>query len=45
MRLWKSLTGDLDEIVGIEKKWKNSSVVRVDATCLKRRKCMSMTRA
>jgi hypothetical protein len=34
MRLWKSLTGDLDEIVVIEKKWKNSSVVRVDATCL-----------
>lgn len=34
MRLWKSLTSDMEEIKGIEKKWKNSSVVKVDALCL-----------
>lgn len=34
MRIWKSLTGDMDEIMAIEKKWKNSSVVKVDALCL-----------
>jgi hypothetical protein len=34
MRLWKSMVDDMDEIKDIEKKWKNSSVVRVDAMCL-----------
>ena len=34
MRLWKSLTNEIDEIKAIEKKWKNSSIVKIDATCL-----------
>lgn len=34
VRLWKSLTNKLEEINEYEKKWKNSSIVRVDATIL-----------
>jgi hypothetical protein len=34
VRLWKSNTNDLDEIKEVEKKWKNSSAVKIDAICL-----------
>jgi hypothetical protein len=34
IRLWKSLTNNLDEIKAIDAKWKNSSVCKIDAECL-----------
>lgn len=34
IRIWKSLTNNLDEIKAIDEKWKNSSVCKIDAECL-----------
>ena len=34
VRFWKSLTNKLEEILEIDKKFKNSSVVKINATLL-----------
>lgn len=34
IRLWKSHNNNLEEIKEIDAKWKNSSAVKIDATCL-----------
>lgn len=34
IRIWKSLTNNLDEIKAFDEKWKNSSACKIDAECL-----------